>query len=255
MCKMLDVSRSSVYYQSKKQADSTLDNMVKKIWEDSKKTYGTRNIKLDLYDIYGLIVSRRRISRVMMRLSIKSIYTTKSFNPVPTPVNNDENSNYLRQDFAVGLPHLTIVSDLTYVKVNSTWNYICLMIDLYNGEIVGHSCRKQKDSTIVKQAFSSISFPLHDIEIFHTDRGSEFKNTAIDETLRTFQIQHSLSRKGCPHDNAVAEATMKIIKTEFVNKVFDSLTTLERELNDYVNWYNNFRRHSRNGHKPPAVAA
>jgi transposase InsO family protein len=129
------------------------------------------------------------------------------------------------------------------------------MIDLYNGEIVGHSCRKYKDSTIVKEAFSSISFPLYDIEIFHTDRGSEFKNAAIDETLRTFQIQHSLSRKGCPHDNAVAEATMKIIKTEFANKAFDSFTTLERELNDYVNWYNNFRRHSRNGNKPPAVAA
>ena len=255
MCKMLNVSRSSVYYQSTKQEDSTLDDMVKKIWKDSKKTYGTRNIKLDLYDIYGLIVSRRRISRVMKRLGIKSVYTTKSFKPMVTSVNNAENSNYLRQDFAVGLPHLTIVSDLTYVKVNNTWNYICLMIDLYNGEIVGHSCRKHKDSTIVKQAFSRISFPLYDIEIFHTDRGSEFKNAAIDETLRTFQIQHSLSRKGCPHDNAVAEATMKIIKTEFANKVFDSFTTLERELNDYVNWYNNFRRHSRNGNKPPAVAA
>ena len=94
MCKMLHVSRSSVYYQSTKQEDSTLDDMVKKIWKDSKKTYGTRNIKLDLYDIYGLIVSRRRISRVMKRLGIKSVYTTKSFKPMVTSVNNAENSNY-----------------------------------------------------------------------------------------------------------------------------------------------------------------
>jgi transposase InsO family protein len=51
--------------------------------------------------------------------------------------------------------------------------------------------------------------------------------------------------KGCPYDNAVAEATFKIIKTEFVkNKVFASLEELQIELADYVNWFNNLRIHS-----------
>ena len=43
----------------------------------------------------------------------------------------------------------------------------------------------------------------------------EFKNKAIDELLTTFNIQRSLSKKGCPYDNAVAEATFKVVKTEF----------------------------------------
>jgi putative transposase len=54
------------------------------------------------------------------------------------------------------------------------------------------------------------------IEIFHKsrqNRGSEFKNKLIDEALDTFEINRSLSMKGCPYDNAVAEATFKIIKT------------------------------------------
>lgn len=61
----------------------------------------------------------------------------------------------------------------------------------------------------------------------------------IDDLLSTFNIQRSLSKKGCPYDNAVAEATFKIIKTEFVfNETFSDLATLEYQLFDYVNWFN-----------------
>ncbi|MBV4429720.1 IS3 family transposase, partial [Clostridium tyrobutyricum] len=78
---------------------------------------------------------------------------------------------------------------------------------------------------------------LRNIEIFHTDRGNEFKNKIIDEAMLAFQIKRSLSMKGCPYDNAVAEATFKIIKTEFVRgKVFESLDELKWQLADYVNW-------------------
>ena len=82
------------------------------------------------------------------------------------------------------------------------------------------------------------------INIFHTDRRKEFKNKIIDEILSTFNIKRSLSAKGCPYDNAVAEAGFKVVKTEFAfNRIFNSLEELERELFDYVNWYNNIRIH------------
>lgn len=66
----------------------------------------------------------------------------------------------------------------------------------------------------------------------------------IDEVLTTFNIDRSLSKKGCPYDNAVAEATYKIIKTEFAfNRIFESFEELEIDLYEYVNWYNNIRIH------------
>lgn len=87
---------------------------------------------------------------------------------------------------------------------------------------------------------------------YSADRGSEFKNEEIEKTLKTFNITRSLSTKGCPYDNAVAEATYKIIKTEFAfNKRFDSLEELELELFDYVNWYNNIRIHGSLDYKTP----
>ena len=60
-----------------------------------------------------------------------------------------------------------------------------------------------------------------------------------------FGITRSLSKKGCPYDNAVDESTNKTLKTEFVyQEQFNSLYDLQVKLNDYVWWYNNERMHS-----------
>lgn len=99
-----------------------------------------------------------------------------------------------------------VVSDLTYVRVNGKWNYVCLLVNLFNREIIGHNAAESKPAELVYKALSSISRPLHLIETFHTDRGSEFKNQLMDDVLETFGMQRSLSMKGCPYDNAVAEA-------------------------------------------------
>lgn len=105
---------------------------------------------------------------------------------------------------------------------------------------------------MVYRAFASIKSNLHQIQIFHTDRGKEFKNKLLNEALETFGINRSLSIKGCPYDNAVAEATFKSIKTEFVKGWhFDSLEELTSELQDYVHWFNYIRIHGTLGYMSP----
>jgi len=100
--------------------------------------------------------------------------------------------------------------------------------------------------------FASVKKRLDSITLFHTDRGNEFKNKLIDEVLDTFQIKRSLSMKGCPYDNAVAEATFKIFKTEFArNYHFEDLEQLEFMLSDYINWFNNIRIHGTLGYLSP----
>lgn len=107
---------------------------------------------------------------------------------------------------------------------------------------------------LVHQAFASIKYSLDSITIFHTDRGSEFINNAIDGVIETFEIRRSLSKKGCPYDNAVAESEFKVFKTEFANQhVFLSLDYLKLMLSDYVNWYNNIRIHSSLGYLMPML--
>lgn len=85
-----------------------------------------------------------------------------------------------------------------------------------NREIIGYSAGPNKYAKLVYEAFASIRNDLSMITLFHTDHGNEFKNNAIDGLLGTFKIDRSLSKKGCPYDNAVAESTFKSFKSEFV---------------------------------------
>lgn len=146
-----------------------------------------------------------------------------------------------------------VVSYLTYVRVQQKWHYICLLIDLFNREIIVYSTGPHKNADLVHRTFASVKGNLNRLEVFHTDRGSEFKNKLIDEALRVFGIQRSLSNKGTPYDNAVAEATFKTIKTEFIRgKVFSSQHELDLELFDYVHWYNQIRIHGSLGYVTPS---
>lgn len=84
---------------------------------------------------------------------------------------------------------------LTYVRVGGGWNCACLLVDLRNREIMGHSAGPRKDADLVRAAFATLELPVSDIKVFHTDRGSEFDNAKIDEMLDAFGIERSLSRK------------------------------------------------------------
>lgn len=74
----------------------------------------------------------------------------------------------------------------------------------------------------------------------------------LNDVLTEFQIKRSLSKKGCPYDNAVAEVQFKIIKTEFVrSRTFKDLDHLKAEFMAYVYWFNNKRIHGSLGYKSP----
>lgn len=180
----------------------------------------------------------------MKEQGLVSKYTVAQFKPKKSNVNESEIGNTLNREFNQDEELKVIVSDLTYVRVQQKWHYICVLVDLFNREIIGHSAGPHKDAKLVQKAFASVKYNLNRLQLFHTDRGSEFKNQLIDAGLDAFGIERSLSEKGTPYDNAVAEATFKTIKTEFVHgRVFSSQEELDLELFDYVNWFNNIRIH------------
>ena len=245
MCKVLNISRSLVYYTYKtRKPNPELEQLIIKIFKDSKNNYGSRKIKVKLKELV-FIVSLRRIRKIMDKYCLVSNYTIKQFKNYKSKVNNDNIPNIVDRNFNNRNFLEVIISDLTYVRVLNKWCYVCLIIDLFNREIIGYSAGKHKDASIVEKAIKSIKYDLNKISIFHSDRGNEFKNKIIEDILIKFNIQRSLSQKGTPYDNAVAEATYKIFKTEFCfNRIFNSFEQLELDLFDYVHWFNNFRIHS-----------
>ena len=95
-------------------------------------------------------------------------------------------------------PRAHICSDPTYVRAGASWDCVCPLVDPCNREIVGHSAGPGKDARPVKSAFATPSFPISDIEVFHTDRGSELDDAEIDLTIEAFGIERSLSARGSP---------------------------------------------------------
>ena len=244
MCKCLKISRSSYYYEvSSKQDESPLEEKIEEIFHQNRDVYGSRKIKKELWK-QGICLSRRRICRIMKRLGLVSAYTVAAYRPHKDKCNESAVSNELNRSFDGQEQHAVVVSDLTYVRVGHRWHYICVLIDLFNREIIGFSAGARKNAALVYQAFASIQGDLSNIQMFHTDRGSEFKNQLIDEMLVVFGIKRSLSMKGCPDDNAVAEANFKVVKTEFICRYHvESLEQLQLQLADYVHWFNHIRLH------------
>ena len=253
MCKCLKIARSTYYYEATSKPDEVvLEQLISDIFHNNRDVYGSRKIKRELLK-NNKIVSRRRICKIMKKLGLVSKYAIAQFKPHKDKCNEDPIKNELNRQFDEQPAYGVVISDLTYVRVNYKWNYVCVLVDLFNREIIGYSAGIHKDAQLVYDAFATIKADLSNIQMFHTDRGNEFKNHMIDEILSVFDIKRSLSMKGCPYDNAVAEATFKVIKTEFIyGRNFNNLEQLKYELADYVHWFNNIRIHGSLNYLTPA---
>lgn len=252
MCKVLGIARQTYYYQEVAPAsESELEELIEEEFSKNRKVYGTRKLKKSLGN-RGLQISRRKIGRLMKQRGLVSRYTLAQFKVHPTSCNEAKVENVLNREFASQVPLERIVTDLTYVRVGKKWHYICLILDLFNREIIGYSCGAKKDAALVMTAFQRVPYALNAVKVFHTDRGKEFDNQTIDALLSAFGITRSLSEKGCPYDNAVAESTYKSVKVEFVHQYqFETLDQLQRELFDYVHWWNHLRLHGTLGYQTP----
>lgn len=219
--------------------------------EESRGRCGARKIKAPLARM-GIVLSRRRIGRIMKDKGLVSAYADTKFKPSRPSAGEVDVPNIVNRESDGRSPRTHVVSNLTYVRVGARWCYVCLLIDLHNREVVGHAAGERKDAGLVKSAFATLGFPLDGIEVFHTDRGLELNNATIDELPGVFGIKRSPSAKGCPYDSSADESADKMLKAGFVYRErFSTLRELQAKLSDYVNRYNNFRLHSTLGYMSP----
>lgn len=176
--------------------------------------------------------------------SLVSNYTIAQYKVHHTTCNESVTPNIVDREFDNRDKLEVAVSNLTYVRVGGRWNYVCTIIDLYNREIIGYSAAANKNAELIETALLRCNYSLKFINIFHSDRGNEYDNTLIDNILNTFKIDRSLSRNGNPYDNAVSEATNKILKIAFIYQLkFETLEQLQLGLVEHIYWYNNQRIH------------
>lgn len=164
MCAVLEIKRSTYYYHinlaassRRKTEDIALSNEIEQIFKENRNNYGTRKIKRELLKLaQPKGVSRRRIGRIMRALGLVSNYTVAQFKPYKTSSNEALVRNDLRREFIQEKELAVVVSDLTYIRVGGKWHYVCLFVDLFNREIIGHSVGENKTASLVYEALTSI---------------------------------------------------------------------------------------------------
>jgi len=252
ICSTLGVPRSSYYYRPVEFVeDEVIVKAVKTSFKESLCTYGTPRIREDLKE-QGHNVSRLRIGRIMKTNNLVSCYTKKKRPKVKTHVNLSSHPNLVARQFDGRKEYEVVVSDTTYIDISGKWHYLCPMLDLSRRAILGSCVAKSRDTTLVTKSLYDMEIDLRKVDIFHTDRGSEFNSKVVDEILDGFSIRRSLSQKGTPVDNAVIESFFKTVKIEFINRYkFTSIESFIEGWNSYTYWYNYKRRHSSLGFQTP----
>ncbi len=259
MCSMFNISKSSYYqYLSGKASKRWLQNEVlvvaiKDIFEESKESYGSPRIKVELASM-GHIVSQPKVARMMQanglaaRKPKKFTVTTDSKHKYPVA------PNLLDRQFDVSKKSQVWVSDITYIRTYQGWMYLTVVIDLCDRKVIGWAM--SSDMTAQNTSISALRMaiknrPVEEGLIFHSDRGVQYACGAFTNILKHHEITQSMSRKGNCWDNAVAESFFKTLKTEWVYKQnFVTRKTAELSIFQWIEtWYNRKRRHSHLGYK------
>ncbi len=256
MCKVLQVSNSG-YYKWMLQKPSTrivfnqnLVTEIKKIYEQSKRRYGSPRITKEL-NMQNIKASEVLVAKLMRANAIKSIIrkkyvvTTDSSHKYPVVCNK------LNQQFEVKEKNEVWVSDLTYVSTKEGWVYLTTVIDLLDRKVIGwalSSTMMAKDTSVSAFKMALQNRPLKPSKplIFHSDRGIQYACEEFTKEVNKHKnIERSMSRKGNCWDNAVAESFFKSLKTELIyHQKYNTRKQAELSIFEYIEtFYNINRRH------------
>jgi putative transposase len=261
MCQVLKVNRSSYYHWVQvgsvvTKVDEKLNGIIKEVFENSRQTYGTRRIKQALVKRYGLITSKRLISKSMKQLNLV-VKMKQRFRVLTT----DSNHNYpiapniLDRDFYASSVNSVYVGDMTYIWTEEGWLFLATVIDLYSRKIVGWSMNENMKVSLVNDALEMAikrRKPQRGL-IWHTDRGSQYASYAHKDLLKEHGIIQSMSRKGNCWDNAVSESFFHSLKTELTHHIkFQTRAEANEAIFEYIEiFYNRQRLHSSNNYMSP----
>lgn len=260
MCKVIKVDKSSYYHWIKagsvvKKVDNQLNELIQAIFIQGRNNYGTRRIQDKLIELYGLIVSRKRISNIMKDLNLKVKIKRRYKNTTDSNHNLPIAPNILNRDFHASFPDEKYVGDITYIATGEGWLYLATVIDLYSRKIVGWAMADNMKVSLVNDALNmAISHrnPLKGL-LWHTDRGSQYASYSHKDLLSKYGIVQSMSRKGNCWDNAVAESFFKTLKNDLVYQTyFYTKKQAQREIFEYIEfYYNRTRSHGYLGNLSP----
>lgn len=264
MCRTFNISPSGFYRWQKKpcSARQSENNRIRQrigeLYTEHNGMAGSPMITADLRsEPEFATVSKNRVARHMKDMGLRC-RTTKKF-VVTTDSKHDQPvaPNLLNREFSVSYPNTAWVSDITYIKVGSKWQYLTVFIDLFSRIVVGWDLSESLERHSMIRAFQKALWRRRPGEglLVHSDRGAQYASADFRKLLKDKKFIQSMSRKGNCWDNSVAESFFHTLKTQLIyHRRFQNRDEIEQALFSYIEiYYNRRRRHSTNGYQTPAM--
>lgn len=254
------MSRSGFYaaqgrtQSSHERTDVTLKAAIQELHQGFRRAYGAPRVHRSLRDS-GVSCSRRRINRLMREMGIEASTTgLYQWRPGQHAFYSETGNQLGRCDSPTG-PGQQWVSDFTYIRSQSGWVYLAVVLDLWSRKIVGWSVSRSRTSVLTASALR-MALSREPIEagcIFHSDQGIEYAAHDFRELVESAGMVRSMSRKGTPLDNATAESFFHTLKAELVHqRQFANEIEATAWIGEYLRFYNHERLHSGLGYTAPA---
>ena len=219
-----------------------LKEMIIQIFKENKGRYGYRRITMELHN-RGYIVNHKLVRKLMKICGLKCEIRRRKYRSYKGEIGKIAD-NILNMNFKADKPLRKLVTDVTEFKVKEQKVYLSPILDLYNGEIISYNISLHPDfqqtMDMLDKAFAII--PDDSGAILHSDQGWQYQMKRYQHRLKEKGIVQSMSRKGNCLDNSVMENFFGLLKTEMYYKhEFKSVEHLVKEIEEYIDYYNNKR--------------
>jgi putative transposase len=217
----------------------------------------------------GITVAKCTVERLMRANGWQGTRRARKVRTTIADPAADRAPDLVQRRFAVEAPNRLFVADFTYVRLASgAFVYTAFVIDAFAGRIVGWECSASRHTAFVERAVTQAvaareraGHPLQNKAIHHSDAGSQYTSLHFTETLQLAGLAPSIGSVGDAYDNALAETTIGLYKTEcirddspFRTGPLRSVGDLEQATAAWVHWYNTRRLMHRLDRRPPAEA-
>lgn len=256
LCAIGEVSRSGYYnylnssYQrnSREEIDLELKHMVLQAFNHRGYKKGSRSIKMVLENEFNRIINRKCIQRIMRKYNI--VCPIRKANPYRRMMKATHEHtivpNILNREFKQGLVGKVLLTDITYlIYGGSNRAYLSTIKDASTNEILSYHVSNSLALDIVTETVEKLMKnhkKLLNKDVFiHSDQGSHYSSPRFQKLLKKYNIGQSMSRRGNCWDNAPQESFFGHMKDEVDLKTCITLEELEAEIDNYMNYYNNYR--------------
>ena len=245
MCRFFEVSRSGYYDYVKRMdvpaRDLPLAEKIRECQEHSHSTYGYRRVHIWL-ERQGIHKNPKTVLRVMQKYNLLSEVRRKKYHNYTNGIY--KYPNHLARDFRADRPNEKWVTDISYIRTGQGFLYLSVIRDLYDNSIVAYKTGTEQNINLVLSTIRAakrkekVTGNLH----LHSDQGFQYTSQAYYSLTKSYHITPSMSSRGNPYDNAMAENFFSILKTECIYRT--KLKTYEEArllIGEYIQFYNNER--------------